>query len=442
MHAKQLELKWWDAPAWGAALLTLYVLLAALPLVLVYWLSPVTQGELFGELGKGAALLGFSLLVLQFVLSARLPWLDAPFGLDAVMQFHKGMGMLAGALLLLHPVMLAIGHGNWALFGPDNTWQINVGKAALLLLVLTILLALAFHKLHLDYNQWRWLHKIAILIVVLGFVHGLTVGHDLRNPAMTTYWITLLVAASVLFLFRNVYVPLLGRKHYRIAAVNRESVDTWTLAFEPEGDARPLAHRPGQFWFLKLIRPGRSTEQHPFTISSSPTTESPVTSTIKESGNFTNTISQTKPGDRARVEGPFGRFSIVNYSAQAFVFIAGGVGITPIMSMLRYLRDTGDSRPAILLYGNKTEKDILFRDELAGLPGHIHVTHILSAPEDGWQGPEGYITTDVLRKETTELIGNAHVFLCGPPVMMEKVIDSLKELDVAGSRMHYERFTI
>lgn len=442
MDMKMHERELCDSPAWGGGLVTVYVILALLPLVLVYWLSPVTNGELLSELGKGAALLGFSMLVLQFVLSARLPWLDRPFGLDAVMHFHKGMGILAGALLLLHPVLLALGHGNWSIFGLDTPWPIDVGKAALLLLVLTILLALYFRTVRLDYNVWRWLHKAAILVVALGFVHALWVGPDLQDLGMQAYWVALFAAATVLFLFRNVYVPLLGRTNYRVAAVNRESHDTWTLAFEPEGDGPPIAHRPGQFWFLKLIRPGRSTEQHPFTISSSPAGEPPITSTIKESGDFTSTIGQTKPGDRARVEGPFGRFSLVNYPAEAFVFIVGGVGITPIMSMLRYLRDTGDARPVALVYGNKTEKDILFGDELASMPAPIGVTHVLSSPEADWKGRQGYVTTDLLREEAGELVGKADIFLCGPPVMMDKVLQSLKELHVAGSRIHYERFTI
>jgi predicted ferric reductase len=419
-----------------------YLFVALLPLLLARWFRPASDDAFLEELGKGAALLGVSLLVLQFALSARISSIDRPFGLDAVMRFHKGMGVLAGALLLLHPVLLALSHGNWALLGLSTPWPINLGKAALLLLVLTVLLALFFQKLRLDYNVWRWLHKAAILVVALGFAHSLWVGADLQRLEMKAYWIALFAIATSFFLFRNVYVPLLGRKCYRVAAVNRESHDIWTLSFEPEAEASPIMHRPGQFWFIKLVRPGRSTEQHPFTISSAPGGEPPLTSTIKESGNFTRTIGQTRIGDRARVEGPFGRFSLVNYPAEAYLFVAGGVGITPIMSMLRYLRDTDDRRAAALIYGNKTESDILFRDELGEMSDHVKVTHVLSSPEAGWNGRKGLVTTDLLREEVGELVGSADVFLCGPPAMMDSVITSLGTLGVAGSRIHYERFTV
>jgi NAD(P)H-flavin reductase len=167
-----------------------------------------------------------------------------------------------------------------------------------------------------------------------------------------------------------------------------------------------------------------------------------MTCTIKESGDFTGTIGKTRIGDQARIEGPFGRFSLVNYPAQSLLFIAGGVGITPMISMLRYLRYTGDTRPAVLIYGNKKEEDILFRDELSGMPEHVSVVHVLSAPESNWQGPTGYVATDLIRREAGNLLEQADVFLCGPPVMMDKVLESLKELGVAGGRIHYQRFSI
>ncbi|MDA3923079.1 MAG: hypothetical protein PF904_00075, partial [Kiritimatiellae bacterium] len=127
---------WRDSKVWAILLLLAYALLAVLPLALAYWLNPVSGQPLLQEIGKGAGLLGFSLLVLQFVLSARIQWIDQPFGLDAVMCFHKGMGIFAGALILMHPLLLALGDRSWSLFGLNTSWPITVGKAGLLLLVL------------------------------------------------------------------------------------------------------------------------------------------------------------------------------------------------------------------------------------------------------------------------------------------------------------------
>jgi ferredoxin-NADP reductase len=110
--------------------------------------------------------------------------------------------------------------------------------------------------------------------------------------------------------------------------------------------------------------------------------------------------------------------------------------------MLRYLRDAADTRPVGLVYACKARKDMLFRDELADMPNNVHVTPILSSPEADWDRYEGYVNTELLQQEVDGLISQADIFLCGPPVMMEKVIQSLKELGVAKNRIHYERFTI
>ena len=113
-------------------------------------------------------------------------------------------------------------------------------------------------------------------------------------------------------------------------------------------------------------RPGLPVEEHHFTIASSPTEPAFHTSTIKASGDFTATIGQTSPGDLAIIQAPFGRFSyVLKPQALDLVFIAGGIGITPLMSNLRHMRDTQADRRVLLLYSNKTENDIVFREELA-----------------------------------------------------------------------------
>jgi predicted ferric reductase len=430
-----------DGPAWGALLVVLYLALALLPLGLAYALEPATEDPFLVEVGKGAGLLGFALLALQVALSARLRVVDAPFGLDVVMRFHRGMAIFAGALLLSHPFLLAAGGEGWEIFGLGAGWQVNLGKLALALLVLVILGALLSGKLGVQYQLWRRAHRAAVLVVAGGFVHGLAIGPDLEHPGMKAYWWLLLGMVVVIFTFRNVYVPLWGRRCFRVAGVEQETHDTFTVRLEPE-DGRPLPHRPGQFMWLKLQRPGRPSEEHPFTISSSPTREPPLTATIKKSGDFTNTIDQTRPGDTAGIEGPYGRFSFLHQEPASFVFIAGGVGITPILSMLEYLQDTGDERPVVLIYGNKAEGDIIRREELDGLPGNVRVVHVLSHPDAAWTGPSGYVTKDVIRQHAGEMLEAAHVYVCGPPVMMGMLIRGLRELGVPDARIIYERFAV
>lgn len=436
-----LRRTWQESPGWGVVLVLAYVLLAALPVVLAFALNPASGEPFLEEMGKGAALLGFALLALQAALSARLKAVDRPFGLDVVMQFHRAMAVFAGALLVLHPVLLALGERSFHLFAFDTPWQVVVGKAALAVLVLAILMALFFKKLGLQYQVWRFLHKGVIVVVILGFIHSMAIGPDLRPMGMRVYWWLLLGMTLGLFAYRNAFVPLWGRRRFRVASVQPETHNTYTLTLEPE-DGRPLPHRPGQFMFITLHRPGRPSEEHPFTIRSSPTEELPIRLTIKESGDFTNTIGQTTPGDTAGVEAPYGRFSFVYHQPAAFLFIAGGIGITPIMSMLRSLVDSGDRRRVVLIWANRTERDIAFQDELARLLDHMKVVQVLSEGDPGWGGLRGHVTDEIIKDQAGDLLEIAHVYLCGPPPMMDNVIESLRNLGVDDRRIHYERFAI
>lgn len=432
---------WRDSRAWGVCLVVLYLALALLPVVLALSLNPRTGEPFLAELGKGAALLGFSLLSLQVALSGRIKALDRPFGLDVVMWAHKCMAVLATILLISHPLLLAVGEHGVGLLGLGTGWRIWMGKGGLLLLVLVAGLALFFQRMGIEYQVWRYSHKVAPAVVVLGFVHSMAVGPDVALPAVRAYWWALMVMVGVIFLYRNAYIPLWGRRKFRVASVTAETSDTFTVALEPRDDG-PLPHRPGQFMYLKLHRPGRPSEEHPFTISSSPTGEWPLTATIKQSGDYTDTIDQTREGDTAGVEAPFGRFSYLHHDPSRLVFIAGGVGITPIMCMLRYLRDTGDKRPVNLIYGVRTEEEIIFRQELDALPENVEATYVLSHPGDEWEGPTGYVTREIIKQCAGDALGEADVYVCGPPLMMDMVFDELKALGVEDRRIHYERFAV
>jgi predicted ferric reductase len=337
-----------------------------------------------------------------------------------------------------HPVFLAIGHGTLWLFGLGTSWPINLGKMAFALMIFAILIVIFFRRL--DYLVKSLLHTAAATLVpLLGFVHSILAGSDLSSAGMRIYWTAVLCVPVLTILHRAVVVPFRGRRRFRVSAVSRETHDTWTLALEPEKGAR-FDYRPGQFLFLTLRRAGHRSEEHPFTMSSSPAGAGPITVTVKESGDFTQEIGQTKVGDIALVEAPFGRFSFVHRDPPALLFIAGGVGITPIMSMLRALRDTADPRPVTLFFANKDEADIIFRSELDQLPPSIRVIHVLSRPNPDWRGPTGRVTAELIRAHAGDLIGQADAYVCGPPAMMNAVTATLRSLGMPRKRIHSEVF--
>ncbi len=432
---------WRDSKAWGFFLIGLYVLAAIFPIIITLVYSKPLDAPAIIKLSLIIAMIGFSLLCLQVVLAGRFKTLDRPFGLDMVMRFHKSMAVLALVLLLMHPLLIAAGHRNWALLGMETSWKVNLGKLSLLFLVVGVLLAIFFSKLRIDYNLWRILHKGMVFVLCFGFAHGLVIGRHIKGSEMVrNYWFVIFIIAAAIFIFRNVVVPFIARE-FVVTDIQKETHNTYTLTFEPK-DRKPLYRNPGQFMFLKLIRPGISSELHPFTISASPLKTDILQATIKQSGNFTNTIDRTKIGDTGKIEAPYGRFSYVYDNPSKIIFIAGGVGITPIMSMIRCLRDTRSDMDVTLFYCNESERDIIFRQEIEQLPDNFKTIHILNNPDDHWYNEKGYITADIVSKYAGEILNEADIYLCGPIPMISAVMDILDQMKVDKKKIHSEQFTI
>lgn len=435
----RLNINWKQSGGWGCFLFILYPVILILPLVLTLLTQLTDTGDFLRNLSLSLGLVGFMILTMQIVLASHCKWLDYPFGLDIVMRFHKGMGIIATVMILLHPIFLAFVYGSGVL--QSSSWKVVLGKIALGLLVINVLFAIFFKKLKVDYNVWRFEHKSMAIVYVLAFFHSFFIGPDLQEPVLRFFWIGTVGAGVGFFVYRNVVIPLWIRSKYTIVDVKQETHDTYTITFEPDNE-KEIRRNPGQYMFVKFKRPGRPSELHPFTISASPLKTRVLQASIKQSGNFTNTIDQTKAGDKARIEAPFGVFSFVHDNPVKLIFIAGGIGITPIMSMTRYLKETESDIPVTIIHGVKRRRDMTFKSELNELPDNFRVVYVLSKPDDQWEGEKGHVTKELIEKYCKDSLQTADVYVCGPPVMMEKVIESLGQLGVKDKRIHFERFTI
>ncbi len=434
----------------GLVLILAYFIVAISPLLILLKLHVGTPNETIYEIARSLALSGFVILALQPVLVARLKWIERPFGMDILSRFHKSMGLFATLLLISHPPLLVLGGGGLPLIvSLDQPWYILLGKAGLLLLVIHTFVSEYSSTLGLKFEQWRRIHYIlAPLIIILVFIHSFETGDDLKLFPMQLLWVILLIVAIAAYSYHKILKPaFLARNPYRVADVQQETQNVWTVKLVPPEGKPIYDYFPGQFQFITFQR-GKDlpVEEHHWTISSSPTQKAFVTSTIKESGDFTSTIGLTKPGDTAVVQAPFGRFSHVFHPEDKdIVFLAGGIGITPFMSMLRYMRDTKSDLNVILLYGNKYEADIVFRNELAEMEAsqipRLRVIHVLSNPESDWPGERGHIDREKLER----LVGSITTrtfYVCGPPGMRIKLIDTLRKMEVPHEHIRTEIFTL
>jgi predicted ferric reductase len=436
---------WFAGVVWGTLLCASYPLLILTPLAAFVLLSPHSHRTLAAEMGLECALVAFTILALQFVLSARLRWIEAPFGLDVVLRFHRTMAFVAIGLLCMHPLLVASVEG-WALLTRwQARWPLWAGRLALLLLFAHAAAATFCQMLRLRYETWRRIHNaVAFLLLGLAFLHSLALGDDFESTAARIIWVALLLVAWSAWFYSRIARPrLLRGTSYRVVSVTPEAPRVWTVTLEPPA-GRALRYAPGQFVFLRPHGGAVADEEHPFSIASSPSPGGMISLTIKESGDFTATIGGIKPGDQATLHGPFGRFSHVFHpKADDVVFVAAGVGITPLMSMLRYMCNQREARRILLVYANRAAADIVFQSELQSIQSGcwpvLKTIHVLSQPPADWDGPTGRLDSEFLRSLCGGFSGKTF-FICCPPKMASGVIEGLKGAGVAPERIHVDYF--
>jgi len=390
------------------------------------------------------------ILTLQPVLAGRFKWIERPFGLDVVMRYHKYVDVVAVFLLISHPLLLAFGGAGLGLLTALNVpWYIWVGKTTLVILLISILVSLFRLRILLKFEKWRVIHNIlGPAVFILAFTHSRFAGGDLKAGPLRFLWPAMLGLALAVFVYHRFIRPLrLSRHPYRVTDVHQETKSVWTVKLAPPEGRKRYDYLPGQFQFITFHRGrNRPVEEHHWTISSSPTEKDTVSSTIKELGDFTSTIGQTRPGDTATVHAPFGRFSYVLHPGEKdFVFIAGGIGITPLMSMLRHMRDTRATFPVVLIYANSNENDIIFHQELAEIEAgrypRLKTIHVLSKPGKDWPGETGHIDREKIERLCGGNFEGKAFYVCGPKGLLQATLKNLHDLGVAKNRIHFEIFS-
>ncbi len=376
---------------WAA--LYLFFVLGPLFALLAGRLPPAR--DFWTEFSTAIGYAGLAMMGLQFGLTARFRYVTEPWGEDVIYHFHRQISLVAVGLVATHalimfatrPEMLALSSVGDV---PLGAVFAMLSLASLIVLVVT---ALWRAKLNIRYETWHLTHIVLAIVAVAGGVaHMVGWAFYLTDPWKRTLWIGFAVFWIALLLYVRIIKPLfMLRRPYRVAEVREERGDARTLVMRPDGHAG-FRFTPGQFGWLTLWAGPFRITGHPFSFSSSAAVaDGRVEMTIRNLGDFTSRIAEVPVGERVYLDGPYGAFTIDRNPADMHVLIAGGVGITPMMSMLRTLADRGDKRPVILLYGNKEWDSIIFRDELESLKSRLDlkVVHVLPNPPAGWTGETG-----------------------------------------------------
>jgi len=414
--------------------IVVYFALIFAPL-LILLLAPRPAGRTFWrELSVALGFAGLSLMGLQFIPTARLPFLSEVFPLDTLYAFHHRLSVTAFLLTLAHPLILFI-HNPYTLTLLNiftAPWRARAAVAATVAMIFLVFSSVKRLSLKLSYEAWRVLHDV-LSVAVVGFAlyHIFKVNYYTSIPVQRWLWVVMGILWALMILYIRVFKPIqLLRRPYEIVEVIRERGNTWSLNLKPVGHAG-RTFRAGQVAWLSIGHSPFRIEEHPFSYAS-----------IKELGDFTAKIKQLKPGDRVFVDGPYGSFSVDKFACRQIVFIAGGIGSAPVMSMLRTLASRKDERQIIFVYGNPGYEDIIYREELETLQKQLNLKliHVLENPPADWQGEQGYITQSILARHLPENYKDWIYFLCGPLPMTNAVGKCLHALHIPKKHIHLEKY--
>jgi len=198
---------------------------------------------------------------------------------------------------------------------------------------------------------------------------------------------------------------------------------------------------PGQ-WMYVSIRVEGTQKMHHFTISSSPTEDYlEFTKKIDTGSLYTNALNSFKGGEWALINGPFGDFTYIGQPIKIGA-LTGGIGITPLRSICKFCVDKHLTTDIRMLYANRTEKDIVFKDqffEMQQADPHLVVQHVLTR-EPQWSGLHGHITSQMIMEQIPDYMSRIF-YICGPPSMNAAMVKELKALNLPDSQIKLEEFT-
>jgi len=419
----------------------LFVYLSALITTVLYFLSKPAGFSILADpwlsLSQLLALVGTVLFCLNYVLSSRAKFLENIFGgFDKLYKAHHLLGAVSFVLIINHPILLAVralpntvSAKNYIFVG--NNLSYNLGIFSLYTLILVLVFTFI---IKLPYHRWLSIHKLLGVPLLFAVLHVLLISSDVSRYIPLRLWIIAILASAVLgYLYKLLIYDYFGPIfQYTVTNIVRNN-NISEVYLEPKG--RPLIFNAGQYVFISFKQAYIPTESHPFTISSSPK-EKQIRLSIKSLGDFTTTLAGLSIGSPAHVVGPYGKFGDRFFQNRPVVCIAGGIGITPFLSLIS--TEIAAPLPRSIYFYNcvKTESESIHNQEIinyqSALPNLKYFLHSTDVCDR--------LTAAKIKIDVPEF-DNCLYFICGPLSLMESISGQLQQLGIKSKDIIYEDFS-
>lgn len=396
------------------------------------------------SIGQITGLVGIMIFSLSFILSTRIKFLENIFGgLDKIYVLHHKLGKVALILLIIHPLFLALARNIsfqskiatdniiriTLFFLPGSDWTINLGIASLFFMIALLILTL---YVNLKYHKWLFTHKFLGFAYIVGGLHSFFVSSDIsRNEILKYYMLVFYLAGLLAFFYKTIFGRFLVKKlKYRV--LNLIILNDNVVEISLITDHEKLRFIPGQFCYVSFFQKGISPESHPFSITSSPN-EKKLTLLIKNEGDFTSELRKIKIDTKCLVEGAYGRFICINSKFKKQVWIAGGIGIAPFLSMIEILETS--EYEVDFYYCFHGPEDAIYLDVLSRVDRAFDTFRLFPICSQ----TQGRLKVSSIEAKSGNL-KEREIFICGPPKMTADLINQFKKLGISNSNIHSELF--
>jgi predicted ferric reductase len=398
----------------------------------------------FLTLGDMAGVVGLVMYVMSLLLSARFKWTEDLFGgLGRVFLAHQVLGSLSLVMILLHPLLVA---GSLYPYGLRSVAGILIPQWAYIgtafgILATIVMIGLMIMALFmkLAYGTFLATHRwLGLAYLLIGLHVVLVPNHITSDPLMQWYLYGLLGIGTVAFVWRTLLPNVFVRRYlYTIAKAEQKGVGIVEVTLKPVN--KGIRFKAGQFVYMSVNSDTVSKEWHPFSITSADT-ETDLRLDIRSLGTYTQTLTQLLPqmvGMTARIEGAYGRFSFRNFANVNQVWIAGGIGISPFLSMAQAL-GTGPYN-IDLYYSVNTESELIDLDDLANGES-TDPNQVFRVFPYVQQKYNQFLSAKIVAKNTGDLATRDYL-ICGSPQMIESVRGELIGMGVKPNQIHSESFS-